>query len=510
MGHPLSEKRILGGDFIKVGIEMIAADTAKIDDICLGHRAPVGDQGFADAQVLKVLHERVYCIVCFRSPGMVFVGNGHQRGRRPLQCRPLHVVLDGPGATQFLTAAGTSRTAVDKIGQGRTVTRRLPGTVPIDHQHATVPGRTTEYEGFRLLIIPGKNRTHQGAFAPACQCHSVFDGGIRHDRGHRPEGLHRVDFLGDERLIAAQQGRGIKSAGIAIQSFQRHVFVTASDNPCLAGQLRHPGTDVLCLLGADQRTQTDLLQSGVTGGGLFQAGSQCRLDCVDGGFGDNDPANGRAFLTGLDRHFPGDLLDEQVKFLVTGLYRRPEDGTVQGIRFHGEWNTVGEQVRVVAQTLACGCRAGEGHHVLLVQMLQQVPGAATDQLNSPFGQGAQVNHGRYHRLGQVGGCRCRLDNDRHARRDTGCQFLQHPPDREVVGIDVDGHAVLGRQDMTTHETTFTGQALHVTFHHNHIVGKFPGDQTGVAEHRTDAAFDVRPGIGPCGAGPERQIVEVLL
>ena len=72
MGHPLS-KTNHGGDFIKVGIEMIAADTAKIDDICLCHRASVGDQGFTDARVLKVLHEGVYRIVCFRNTGMVFV-----------------------------------------------------------------------------------------------------------------------------------------------------------------------------------------------------------------------------------------------------------------------------------------------------------------------------------------------------------------------------------------------------------------------------------------------------
>ena len=100
---------------------------------------------------------------------MIFIGNGHQRGWTPLQSGSLHVVLDGSGTPQFLTTAGTPRPAMDKVGQGRTVTRRFPGTVSIDHQHATVPGRATEDERFSLLVIPGKHRPHQGPFAPACQ-----------------------------------------------------------------------------------------------------------------------------------------------------------------------------------------------------------------------------------------------------------------------------------------------------------------------------------------------------
>ena len=67
---------------------------------------------------------------------------------------------------------------------------------------------------------------------------------------------------------------------------------------------------------------------------------------------------------------------------------------------------------------------------------------------------------------------------------------------------MNGYAVLWGQDVTTHKTTFTGQGFHVPFHHDHIVGEFPGNQAGVAKHGTNAAFDVRPGIGPCGTGPE--------
>jgi hypothetical protein len=55
MCHAFTKQGVFGGEFIEVGVEVITGNTAEIDNIGLGYSASVGDQGFADFQLIKTL-----------------------------------------------------------------------------------------------------------------------------------------------------------------------------------------------------------------------------------------------------------------------------------------------------------------------------------------------------------------------------------------------------------------------------------------------------------------------
>ena len=60
MCHAFTKQGVFGGDFIEVGVEVITGNTAEIDYIGLGYGASVGDQGFADFQLIKGFSEGMY------------------------------------------------------------------------------------------------------------------------------------------------------------------------------------------------------------------------------------------------------------------------------------------------------------------------------------------------------------------------------------------------------------------------------------------------------------------
>jgi hypothetical protein len=69
----------------------------------------VGQQAFADLQVLEVAAERVHAGLDARRAAHVFAGHRRQHGRRALHRRALQVVRDGAQAAQLLAAAGAAR-----------------------------------------------------------------------------------------------------------------------------------------------------------------------------------------------------------------------------------------------------------------------------------------------------------------------------------------------------------------------------------------------------------------
>ena len=104
--------------------------------------------------------------------------------------------------------------------------------------------------------------------------------------------------------------------------------------------------------------------------------------------GNEDAADGRAFLAGLDRHLPHDFLDENVEFGRSLQRVRPEHSRVQRVAFGDEAHGVARDGGVVAQLLRGLERAGEGEGVLAGQVVEQVAGRPGDELEGALGQDA--------------------------------------------------------------------------------------------------------------------------
>jgi hypothetical protein len=96
-------------------------------------------------------------------------------------------------------------------------------------------------------------------------------------------------------------------------------------------------------------------------------------------------ADGRALLPGLDRHLTHQLLHEEVELGVVGRHVVGQDGAVERIGLGIEGDAVLEQVRPRAQQGGGVGTAGKRHHVLPVEAIEQVPGAADDQLQGTLG-----------------------------------------------------------------------------------------------------------------------------
>ena len=59
-----------------MGIEIVSADVGKIDNIGFGNRAFVGQQRFPNAQLFKVLAERVNQVFGLLASRLINLGNG--------------------------------------------------------------------------------------------------------------------------------------------------------------------------------------------------------------------------------------------------------------------------------------------------------------------------------------------------------------------------------------------------------------------------------------------------
>ena len=96
-------------------------------------------------------------------------------------------------AAEFLAAAGAAGTAVDQVRDRGTVAGGAAGVLAVEHEHAAVVGRDP---GDQLLGhggIVGADRGHQRAAAAGGEPDGVGQVRVADHRGHRAEGLERVD-----------------------------------------------------------------------------------------------------------------------------------------------------------------------------------------------------------------------------------------------------------------------------------------------------------------------------
>ena len=105
-------------------------------------------------------------------------------------------------------------------------------------------------------------------------------------------------------------------------------------------------------------------------------------------------------------------------------------------------------IAALAAELAAGPGgAGEGDDVLAGDVVEQVAGRAGDELDGALGQDAALDDAADHELGQVGGLARRLHDRGNAGDEGRRDLLQHAPDREVEGVDVDRDAFERGQDV---------------------------------------------------------------
>ncbi|MNF94367.1 hypothetical protein D3C84_770770 [compost metagenome] len=145
-----------------------------------------------------------------------------------------------------------------------------------------------------------------------------------------------------------------------------------------------------------------------------------------------------------------------------------------------------------------------------MQAVEQVAGAADDQLQTARRQQAGFVHQAHHGFGQVAGGAGRLDDARHAGEEARGEFFQHAPDREVERVDVH------RQATARHQNVGAGERAHFAQLHGRALvddvarRQFSGTEAGVGEQRAVAALDVDPAVGAGRAAVVGNRVELFL
>src|SRR5512133_3581005 len=145
---------------------------------------------------------------------------------------------------------------------------------------------------------------------------------------------------------------------------------------------------------------------------------------------------------------------------------------------------------VAAQLAGGGRRPGEGDGVLAGEVVEQVADAAAQQLDRPRGQRPRLDQVPEGQLGHVGGLAGRLDDRRDAGEHGRGQLLQHPPDREVEGVDEHRHPGPGAVDALADEGPAPAQRL-----------RRPLDPAGMLDHpaQSTPVLDTRATASPVEA-----------
>ncbi|MCY1291820.1 hypothetical protein D9M70_410230 [compost metagenome] len=510
MGDALAELRVLGGDVVEVHVEVVAGQAAEVDQVGLGDGASVGQQRLADLQVLEVAAERVHFGFNDLGAAHVLAGDRHQHARRALHRAALQVVLDRAQAAELLATAGAARAAVLELRQRRAVAGGFGRRFAVEDVQAAVQCGGGRHHLGGDARVPGDQAGDQAALAAGGQGDGFVEVVVAHQGADRAERLDVVGAALGVRVAAAQQGRGEERAVVDPLAARGEAVLRAEQQ--LAGlQQRLDALGDVGLLGVrGQRAHLHAFHRRIADHHLAQPLAQALGHGVEVFAGNDGAADRRALLPGLGGHLAGDFLDEQVEFFVVRGDFRGEDRAVQRVGFGVERNRVAHQVGVDAQLGGGVGRTGEGHHVLALQAVQQVAGAADDQLQAAFGQQAGFVHQAHGGFGQVAGGGGRFDDAGHAGEEARGELLQHAPDREVEGVDVHGQAAARHQDMGAGEGALLAQRHGRTFVDDVSRRQLAGADAGVAEQGAAAALDVDPAVGAGGAAVAGQGVELFL
>lgn len=509
VGDAFAELGVFGGDLVEVHVEVVAGEAAEVDDIRFGDGAAVGEQGFADGEVVEVAAERVHFGFEHFRAAHVFAGDGCKHGGRALDGGALQVVVDGADAAELFTAAGAAGAAVFEHGQGRAVAGGFFGGFGVQHLQAAVAGGQGRDGAGGVLGVFGGEGGDQAAFAFGGQGHGFIEIAVAHQGADRAEGFDVVGAAVGVGVVAAQQARG--EEGAVFGAFADGGGAAVGTKETFAGveQVVDGGGDVFFLGDGGERAHAHAFFVRVAEGDFSQTLDQAFGEGVQVLLGHHDAADGGAFLAGFDGHLADDFLGEQVELFVVRGDVRGEDGTVERVRFGVEGDRAVDDVGVRAQ-FAGGVRgAGEGDHVLFVELIQQITRTADDQLQGAFGQRAGVLHQTDTGLGDVAGGGGRFNDAGHAGEEVGGEFFQHAPHRKVEGVDVHGDATARHQDVGAGEVVVFAEGDHRAFVEDVAGGQLFAAHAGVGEQGAEAAVDVEGVVAFGGAGVARQLIELF-
>ena len=116
-------------------------------------------------------------------------------------------------------------------------------------------------------------------------------------------------------------------------------------------------------------------------------------------------------------------------------------------------------------------RAGEGDDVLAGEMFEQIAGGAHDELQRAARQNPGVQHDAHGRFGDIARRGGRFHDGRNACEQGRPELLQHTPDGEVEGVDVQGHALERCIDVLADERAPLPDRLHGAIDQDRVVGE---------------------------------------
>ena len=297
----------------------------------------------------------------------------------------------------------------------------------------------------------GDDRSHQRPAAAIGDLHGVAQIAIAHDRGHGAKGLGIVDAFRLVRVGAVEQHRRQKGALGPVRAMHLEVVGIAKDPlglcPDHLGLFQH----VAFLAVGHQRAHAGALVPRIADRRLGQLRAQ-RLDHRgDLALGRDDAADRGAFLPRLHGHLAMHFLDEEIELGRTRLRIGPQDRGVQAVLLGHETHRLLQDMRVRPQLERRIRRTGKAHRVLAGQPVQHVAQATGHELQRALGQQTAFQHQPHRQFGDVTGGRRRFHDRGHPRQQGRPQLFQHPPDREVEGVDMHSDALQRRTDVMAQE-----------------------------------------------------------
>ncbi len=115
--HALAKNGVRGGNFVHMGIEVIAAEAGKIDDIRFGQGATRGQQAIARLDLFKIFTERMNTVLADFGAANPLQTDGGQHRRAALNRGALHIVFYRAQTAELFAAAGTTRPAMNQLRQ---------------------------------------------------------------------------------------------------------------------------------------------------------------------------------------------------------------------------------------------------------------------------------------------------------------------------------------------------------------------------------------------------------
>ena len=404
MRNATAEERIAGRrSLVHVRVEPIAREVREALDVLERDLAFRGVEGIADRKLPEGFAERVHAGLQLAGAPHPPPGDRRHDIGRALHGGALHVVHHAADAAHLLAAAGAPRTSVHQVRQRRAVAGGLPGAVAVHDHDAAVIRRQSQYQLRRHGIVGAEDRAGQAPAPAPRERDGLFERVIGHERAHRTKGLDRVDRAGTARIAAVQEGGGHEGAAVGVGTHGLRLAAVAVHDLRLTLELAELLEDLASLAQGSHRAHAHVRQAWITDDDLTERGPQRVQDLRDAARGHDRLSDGGALLSGFHRHLTHHLAYEQLQLRRAGPGIGTQHRGVERIGLRGEAHRVGAHHRMLAKLERRGRRAGERHHVLAGEMLEQIPDAPADELHGAFRQDRRLHHPPEHALGEVAG-----------------------------------------------------------------------------------------------------------